>query len=185
MKYIKPFESLRKEDALTAGGKGASLGELFNAGIPVPSGYVILSSAFDAFLSERGIQADVEAILAKTHHDVMHEVERASEEIQEIILSQEFPQTLRQEVLSSFKDLDVEFVAVRSSATAEDGADHAWAGQLDTFLNTTEEHVLENIKKCWASLFTPRAIFYRFEKGLAATHISVAVVVQKMIDSEH
>ena len=73
---------------------------------------------------------------------------------------------------------------MRSSATAEDSSAAAWAGQLDTFLNTTEETLLENIKRCWASLFTPRAIFYRFEKGLYASKISVAVVVQKMVQSE-
>ena len=69
-------------------------------------------------------------------------------------------------IKKQFKELDVEFVAVRSSATAEDGTENAWAGQLDSFLNTKEENLLENIQKCWASLFTPRAIFYRFEKGL-------------------
>jgi len=80
--------------------------------------------------------------------------------------------------------LDAEFVAVRSSATAEDGAEHAWAGQLDRFLNTTKKDLIKNIKRCFSSLFTPRAIFYRFEKGLHDSHISVAVVVQKMVQSE-
>ena len=83
-----------------------------------------------------------------------------------------------------YKKLDCKFVAVRSSATSEDSAFAAWAGQLDSFLNTTEEMLLENVKKCWASLFTPRAIFYRFEKKLNKDKISVAVVVQKMVDSE-
>lgn len=185
MNHFRGFGDLGKADAALAGGKGASLGEMTNAGIPVPPGYVILAGAFDAFLEETDIKADIEAILTKTHHDVMHEVESASEKIQEIILSQELPQTLRDDILVSFKSLDVKYVAVRSSATAEDGAEHAWAGQLDTYLNTTEDKLLENVKKCWASLFTPRAIFYRFEKGLAATHISVAVVVQKMVASEY
>lgn len=185
MNHLRGFGDLGKADTALAGGKGASLGEMTNAGIPVPPGYVILAGAFDAFLEETDIKADIEAILAKTHHDVMHEVESASEKIQEIILSQELPLTLRDDILVSFKSLDAKYVAVRSSATAEDGAEHAWAGQLDTYLNTTEDKLLENVKKCWASLFTPRAIFYRFEKGLAATHISVAVVVQKMVASEY
>ena len=71
----------------------------------------------------------------------------------------------------------------RSSATAEDSASAAWAGQLESYLNITEENLLENVKKCWASLFTPRAIFYRFEKDLHKQKISVAVVVQKMVES--
>jgi len=73
---------------------------------------------------------------------------------------------------------------VRSSATAEDGTDHAWAGQLDSFLNITKDTLLEKVQYCWASLFTPRAISYRFEKGLHTTKISVAVVIQKMVDSD-
>lgn len=185
MNHLRGFSEIHKEDATFAGGKGASLGEMTNAGIPVPPGFVILASAFDTFLAETNISSDIEAILLHTHHDVMHEVESASEKIQEIVLSQELPQSLRDDILASFKSLGAEYVAVRSSATAEDGAEHAWAGQLDSFLNTREATLLHNVKKCWASLFTPRAIFYRFEKGLAATHISVAVVVQKMVDSEY
>ncbi len=184
MNHIKGFSEIHKEDANIAGGKGASLGEMTNAGIPVPPGFVLLSSAFDAFLDETNIKAGIEGVLAKTHHDIMHEVENASEEIQEIIISQELPENLTRDILSSFKTLGATYVAVRSSATAEDGAEHAWAGQLDTYLNTTEDELLKNVKRCWASLFTPRAIFYRFEKGLAATHISVAVVIQKMVESE-
>lgn len=185
MKHLKPFSQIHKEDALIAGGKGASLGEMTNAGIPVPPGFVVLSSAFDAFLEETNIKADIEAILEKTHHNLMHEVEDASEKIQEIILLQELPESLKNDILTSFNTLGAKYVAVRSSATAEDGAEHAWAGQLDTYLNTTEENLLLNVKRCWASLFTPRAIFYRFEKGLATTHISVAVVIQQMIESEY
>jgi phosphoenolpyruvate synthase/pyruvate phosphate dikinase len=185
MKYLRDFSSLHKEDASIAGGKGASLGEMTNASIKVPPGFVIVAGAFDAFLESTNIKADIEAILHKTHHDVMHEVENASEEIKEIILSQELPDDLRDDILASYKTLGSKYIAVRSSATAEDGAEHAWAGQLDTYLNTTEDQLLEHVKKCWASLFTPRAIFYRFEKGLAATHISVAVVVQKMVESEY
>ncbi|MCX6238295.1 MAG: hypothetical protein NTY07_12205 [Bacteroidia bacterium] len=89
-----------------------------------------------------------------------------------------------QYILKNFKKLGAKFVAVRSSATAEDSSEAAWAGQLDSFLNTTDKNLLENVKKCWASLFTPRAIFYRFEKKLHKTIISVAVVIQKMVESE-
>ena len=83
-----------------------------------------------------------------------------------------------------FNELGTEYVAVRSSATAEDSASAAWAGQLDSFLNTTEIDLLEKVKRCWASLFTPRAIFYRFEQNLHTQKVSVAVVIQKMVASE-
>jgi phosphoenolpyruvate synthase/pyruvate phosphate dikinase len=94
------------------------------------------------------------------------------------------PETIAKEIEVSFATLGTTFVAVRSSATAEDGKDHAWAGQLESYLNVTKDGVLDKVKHCWASLFTPRAIFYRFEKGLHSTKISVAVVVQKMVESE-
>ncbi|MCX6813860.1 MAG: hypothetical protein NT078_01395, partial [Candidatus Azambacteria bacterium] len=95
-----------------------------------------------------------------------------------------FPESLAKEILAEFRKLKTKYVAVRSSATTEDSSSAAWAGQLESYLNTTEKNLLENIKKCWFSLFTPRAIFYRYEKKLYKQKISVAVVIQKMIQSE-
>lgn len=182
--FTKTFSTLGKTDAEIAGGKGASLGEMLNTGIPVPDGYVVLSTTFDAFLKEADLIQEVDAILENVDHKTISSVESASEKIQGLIKNATMPENIASEILSEFKTLDTEFVAVRSSATAEDGADHAWAGQLESYLNTTENDILEKVQHCWASLFTPRAIFYRFEKGLHDTHISVAVVVQKMVNSE-
>ncbi|MFA6463501.1 MAG: PEP/pyruvate-binding domain-containing protein [Candidatus Paceibacterota bacterium] len=184
MNYIKFFKDLNKNDAEIAGGKGASLGEMTKANIPVPPGFVVLSDAFEFFIRETDLISEIEASLAKVNHKEMESIENASETIQELIHKAKMPEVLEKEITDSFKKLDTEFVAVRSSATAEDGAENAWAGQLDSFLNTKEENILENVQKCFASLFTPRAIFYRFEKGLHNTHISVAVVIQKMVNSE-
>src|SRR3989344_4554941 len=114
----------------------------------------------------------------------MHTVENASVNIRDLILTAKMSNDIGAEIRKHFKKLCAKYVAVRSSATSEDSKSAAWAGQLDTFLNTTEEHLLENVQKCWASLFTPRAIFYRFEKGMHGKEISVAVVVQKMVQSE-
>lgn len=184
MKFVTLFSSLSKKDADIAGGKGASLGEMMNAGIPVPDGFVVLSSTFDDYIEQADLTAEIEAILESVDHKAIHTVDEASEKIQLLIKKTVMPKPIATEVLSSFKELESPFVAVRSSATAEDGADHAWAGQLDSYLNTTEDALLTRVQECWASLFTPRAIFYRFEKGLHDTHISVAVVVQKMVNSE-
>ncbi len=181
---IKEFKDLSKNDVAIAGGKGASLGEMTQAGIPVPEGFVILSEAFERFVEKTEIKADIDAILHKVKHDDINTVENASEEIKGIIMSEEIPNDIKIEINKEFKKLNSKYVAVRSSATSEDSASAAWAGQLDSFLNTTNKTLLENVKKCWASLFTPRAIFYRFEKKLHGTEISVAVVVQKMIESE-
>ncbi len=184
MSLIKSFTQISKTDTLIAGGKGASLGEMTQAGIPVPKGFVILSNAFDKFIKKTDLNVEIDAALDEVNINEVHTVENASEKIKAMILSKEMPEDIKKEVLKNYKKLDAKFVAVRSSATSEDSASAAWAGQLETYLNTTKENLLENVKKCWASLFTPRAIFYRFEKKLSKEKISVAVVVQKMIDSE-
>lgn len=182
--YTKKFNELDKTKADIAGGKGASLGEMLNAGIPVPDGFVVLSTTFENFLHKADLIQEIDAILESVDHKAVHSIDGASEKIQELIKHAEMPSDIASEIENEFTQLGSEFVAVRSSATAEDGADHAWAGQLDSYLNTTKDTLLEKVQHCWASLFTPRAIFYRFEKGLNTTKISVAVVVQKMVNSE-
>ncbi|MFC1644630.1 PEP/pyruvate-binding domain-containing protein [Patescibacteria group bacterium] len=184
MEIIKIFSELDKNDVGLAGGKGASLGEMIQNEIPVPDGFVLLSTAFDRFLEITDLNVEIDSIIDSVDHNVIHTVEDASEKTQALILNSEIPDNMAREIERGFEEVDSEFVAVRSSATAEDSSSEAWAGQLDSFLNTTKEDLLENVKKCWASLFTPRAIFYRFETGLHKKKISVAVVVQKMIESE-
>lgn len=181
---IKPLGELNRHDVSIAGGKGASLGEMIQVGIPVPDGFVVLSSAFESFLQDTGLHSKIDAILQTIEMKEVHAVEQASEKIQQLILNAKMPADTAAEVQKSFDQLHSVYVAVRSSATAEDSASAAWAGQLDSYLNTTSATLLQNVQRCWASLFTPRAVFYRFEKGLQATKISVAVVVQKMVASE-
>src|SRR3989344_4615445 len=182
--FILPFKKLKATDANMAGGKGASLGEMTQAGIPVPPGFVVLSTTFDKFIEEAHLGTEIAAVLDTVDRKEIHTVEGASEKIQALIHEAEMPRDIAEDIQKYFKELDCQFVAVRSSATSEDSAEAAWAGQLDSYLNTTEVELLKNVQRCWASLFTPRAIFYRFEKGLRATKISVAVVGQKMVESE-
>lgn len=184
MDFTKDFKNIDKNDVAIAGGKGASLGEMTQAGIPVPPGFVVLSAAFESFLKETGLHAEIDSILHAVNRQEVHTVENASEQIRGLILAASMPEDIATEIKNQFKKLNTKFVAVRSSATAEDSSSAAWAGQLDSFLNTTNKSILQNVRKCWASLFTPRAIFYRFEQNLHEKHISVAVVVQKMIESE-
>lgn len=155
MSHIKSLSEISKSDIAIAGGKAASLGEMIQAGIPVPPGFVILRSAFDAITEESGWDGEVV-----------------------------IPESLEEEILAAFRDLDSEFVAVRSSATAEDSSSASWAGELETFLNTTEATLLDNVKECWMSLFSARAEAYREEQGMEDVDIAVAVVVQSMIQSE-
>lgn len=182
MKFVRSFKELDRNDNEIAGGKGASLGELTQAGIPVPAGFVVMAETFRSFLSDSGIHEELYSTLKDVPETLS--VESASQHIQALILSKEIPDLVSKEILEAYKKLESPYVAVRSSATAEDGQEHAWAGQLESYLNTHEEQVLENVRKCWSSLFSPRAISYRIEKGLQDLPVSVAVVVQAMVESD-
>jgi pyruvate, water dikinase len=182
--YIKTFKQLKYKDTGIAGGKGASLGEMAQAGIPVPPGFVVLVGAFDKFMTEAGLDIKISDILKKLKHNEARAVEDASKKIRSLIKSAKFPKDIAGEIVAEFKKLKAPLVAVRSSATAEDAADTSWAGELESYLNVTNKNLLESVKKCWSSLYTPRAIFYRFENNLSKQKVSVAAVVQKMIQSE-
>jgi len=200
--FTKTFRQLSKLDISIAGGKGASLGEMARAKIPIPPGFVILVSAFDRFLAETDLIVEIASQLKKINFKDINSVEQSSNIIRDLIQDTSIPQDLRKEFLEGFKKLKTKYVAVRSSATAEDSSVASWAGELESYLNTTQTNLLENIKKCWSSLFTPRALFYAFEKRLIIINhqkkvraktckkltdcypVGVAVVVQKMIQSE-
>ncbi len=182
--FIKIFKQLTKKDVNIAGGKGASLGEMLNIKIPVPRGFVILAGVFDRFLEKTDLIQEIKAQLHKINYDDINSVDRASNVIRDLIHDAKMPKDLEKKITRDFKKLKCKFVAVRSSATAEDSSIASWAGELESYLNTTERTLLDNMKKCWSSLFTPRAIFYRKEKNLHNTHVSVAVVVQEMVESE-
>ena len=190
--FVLPFGKLTRKSVGIAGGKGASLGEMTNAKLPVPPGFVVLARAFESFLDDtpppvgkgQDLNVAIEAELNKVRHDDVNSVNGASVRIQGMILDSQVPEPIKKEILGGFGKLKAKWVAVRSSATAEDSKIASWAGELDTFLYIDGKNLIETVKKCWASLFTPRAIFYRFEKKLAKAKVSVAVAVQEMVDSE-
>lgn len=184
MNFTKIFKQISKSDVKIAGGKGASLGEMTNAGISVPSGFIVLAKVFDRFLEETDLGVEVEAIMKKVNHKDVNSVDKASSVIRDLIGDAAFPKDIKKEILNEFTRLKAKHVAVRSSATAEDSSVASWAGELETYLNITNKNLFDSVKKCWSSLFTPRAIFYRFEKKLNKQKVSVAVVVQKMVQSE-
>ena len=182
--FTRRFESLSKGDADAAGGKGASLGEMTRAGLAVPPGFVILSGAFEKFIAENGLAAVVAAALRGVDARDTGGVDEASATIRAAVSAGDVPGDIASEIEAGFERLKTRHVAVRSSATAEDSPTDAWAGLLDSYLNVTRRDLLTSVRGCWASLFTPRAIFYRVEKGLARQEVSVAVVVQKMVQPE-
>ncbi|MFN3301973.1 MAG: PEP/pyruvate-binding domain-containing protein, partial [Patescibacteria group bacterium] len=166
------------------GGKGASLGEMSRAGIPVPPGFVVLASAFEDFIKKNHIDIEIDAQLKKVNVKKISTVEKVSKFLRGIIGRYKVPEGIAKEILSAFDKLKAKYVAVRSSATAEDSKVASWAGELESYLGVDRKQVVETVKKCWSSLFTPRAIFYRIEKKLHGKEVSIAVVVQKMIESE-
>ncbi len=182
--YAKNFNELTYENVDIAGGKGASLGEMAQNKFPIPPGFVVLASAFDKFLEETDLNIEIDAALKEINYEDVHNVEEVSAMIKDMIMDEKIPEDIREEIFDKFEKLGAEFVAVRSSATAEDSSIASWAGELESYLNTTKRDLLRTVKKCWASLFTPRAIVYRFEKNLQDQKVSVAVVIQKMIQSE-
>ena len=186
------FEDLRKTDIPSVGGKNANLGEMTSVGIPVPPGFAITAYSYKKFIEETGISAKIYEIIDKTvtNPNDPKQYELASKKIRELIEATPMPKEIENAIRSAYEELcrrlnfnDV-FVAVRSSATAEDLADASFAGQQDTFLNVRgdNELVLSTVK-CWSSLFTPRAIFYRNEKGFAHEKVFISVGVQKMVNS--
>ena len=182
------LDEVGKDDIDAVGGKGASLGELAGAGLPVPPAFVVTAGTYRSFIEETGIDDDLfEAV--DVDSDDSSALKAAAERAEELILGTEMPEELKAEILETYGNLDggefeEAFVAVRSSATAEDLPDASFAGQQETFLNITREDLVERVKECWASLFTQRAIYYREQQGFEHRAVDIAVVVQRMVDAE-
>ncbi|MFC6753852.1 phosphoenolpyruvate synthase [Halorubrum tibetense] len=181
------LEEVDAGDVGIVGGKGASLGELIGAGLPVPPGFVVTAETYRSFIEEAEID---EALFGAVDVDpedsgALREAEATAHEL---IIETPFPESVREEILTSYRSMGTEddeaFVAVRSSATAEDLPDSSFAGQQETFLNVREADLLRRVKECWASLFTQRAIYYRQQRGFPHEEVDIAVVVQRMVDAE-
>ena len=186
------FENLRKTDIPSVGGKNANLGEMTSAGIPVPPGFAITAYSYKRFIEETGISAKIYEIIRETvtNPDDPKQYDLASKKIRELIEATPMPKEIEKAIRSAYEALcakvgvkDV-FTAVRSSATAEDLPDASFAGQQETFLNVrSADEIVKATVKCWSSLFTPRAIFYRNEKGFAHEKVFISVGVQEMVNS--
>ncbi|HKL28105.1 MAG TPA: phosphoenolpyruvate synthase [Natrialbaceae archaeon] len=179
------LDDIGADDLDEVGGKGASLGELAGAGLPVPPAFVVTAGTYRRFIEAAEIDEELFEAVDVDVEDSSALAE-AAQHAQDLILNTEFPDPLREEILGAYENLDdgEAFVAVRSSATAEDLPDASFAGQQETFLNVTSERLLERVRECWASLFTQRAIYYRQQQGFDHSAVNIAVVVQEMVDAE-
>ena len=183
MQFIKSFKAIENQDQPLVGGKAFSLGFLLKAGVNVPNGFVVTSHAFRKYFDEANIDQEVHAMWDTVNVDDIESLEKHSEKIIAVIKDSIIPEEIRQEIMSAYKSLGEINVAVRSSATAEDSSIASWAGELESYLYVTQTDLLEKIRLCWASLYTPRAIAYRAKRDMTWKEIAVAVVVQKMVNS--
>lgn len=182
---ILDFNEIKKEDVLIVGGKGANLGEMTSAKINVPSGFVITADAYRDFLKVNDIDSLIENGIKKSADDEKTLLNEA-EYFRGKIKSGKFPEQLENAIREKYFNLGNNTrVAVRSSATAEDLPDASFAGQQETYLNVQGiESVLNGVRNCYASLWGNRAVSYRFHQGYDQTSVSIAVVIQEMIESE-
>ncbi|MBN1374806.1 MAG: phosphoenolpyruvate synthase [Dehalococcoidia bacterium] len=190
MEIVKWFEDLGKTDVNKAGGKGANLGELLKAGLPVPGGFVVTAQAYLLFTTESGLSQKISRSIEGVNVDDTNALQAKAREVQEMIIGTDMPATIRNEILQAYEELSkkenskAQFVAVRSSATMEDSEQASFAGMNATFLNVHgREDLIRKVKECWASLYGARVIFYRSKKEFLDEPV-IAVVVQKMVDSE-
>ena len=187
------FENLRKTDIPSVGGKNANLGEMINAGISVPPGFAVTAFSYKKFIEETGVSEKIYAIIRETVIDQNEpkQYDVASKKIRELMKSTPVPKDVENAVRNAYEELckrlgtNLVFVAVRSSATAEDLPDASFAGQQETYLNVKgEDELLERTVDCWSSLFTPRAIFYRTQKGFKHENVLISVGVQEMVNAK-
>ncbi|MBC7258150.1 MAG: hypothetical protein H5T65_02780 [Chloroflexi bacterium] len=180
------FSEISRNDVALAGGKGANLGDMAQAGLPIPPGFVILSSAYRRVAEALGLGEQIARILSGLDYLESGHLQEVEHRVRALFADIPIPDDLRDEIVAHYRALGPDAaVAVRSSATAEDLAGASFAGQQETFLNVVgEDQLLRAVRGCWSSLFTSQAIFYRHQKGFEHSEVSMAVVVQKMINSE-
>ncbi len=186
--HVLWFKDINKNDIPLVGGKGANLGEMVKAGIPVPDGFVVTAKAYFDFINSTSIKKKIMTELSGLDVDDSDKLLKASERIKTAILQADMPKELAEEIKSFYLDLSGEndrYVAVRSSATAEDLPEASFAGQQESFLEIKGwKSVVSHVQKCWASLFTARAIFYREENKFSHLKVGIAVPVQLMCQSD-
>jgi pyruvate, water dikinase len=190
LSYTMPISELRRTDTPIAGGKGANLGEMAAAGFPVPDGFVVTVSAFRHFLDESGVGAQIAELLQAVDIDDAPALQTLAQAIRELVTGTAIPAAIGDAVLEAYHGLAgpegpaPQFVAVRSSATVEDSAQFSFAGMFESYLNVRgDEDLLAHVRQCWASAFGARVLYYRAKQQVPGEAL-IAVVVQRMVDSE-
>ena len=182
---IVQFNEVGKKDVATVGGKGANLGEMTQANIPVPGGFIVTAGAYFDFLEKAGLKDKIRQKLQPLDPGDSKQLQQIAAEVKKLILDAAMPAELAREIEQAYTQMGGGLVAVRSSATAEDLPEASFAGQQRTLLNIQGgKEVVVAVQECWASLFEPRAIFYRHQQGFDHFKVGIAVPVQKMVQSQ-
>lgn len=180
---ILPIAQVQKDQYELVGDKASSLAVLASNKFLSPEAFVLTSEAFQSFLDEHHLVSNIQSELAKVSiHDV-HSLDYASRLLRDMVLGLPLPQDLETELLQQYKHINTDLVAVRSSIATSDEHPLAWTGVLQTFLRVSPDAIAESIKKCWASLFSPKPLSVIIQKGLSLDQIHLSVIVQRMIDS--
>jgi pyruvate,water dikinase len=195
MKYVRTLDSLGINDIALVGGKNASLGEMIGSlkplGVKVPDGFAVTAEGYRLFISHNDFETPIRSFFEGVDLTDIEALNRCGEQIRSLILTGEMPDTLKEEIAQSYRDMEKLYamasvdVAVRSSATAEDLPDASFAGQQESYLNVRGETMLiEHVRRCFASLFTDRAISYRNSRNYDHFAVALSVGVQKMVRSD-
>src|SRR3989344_917174 len=197
MKHIAWFKDITKDSILIAGGKGANLGEMYNLGLPVPPGFCVTADTYKEYLERTGTKQKIERLLQGLEVEDTTQLQDVAARIQNLIVSTPIPEDIAEEIRDSYELLGADkqahdlvqakevFVAVRSSATAEDLPSASFAGQQATFLNIKgKDNCVGAVLACWASLFTARAMYYREKNTFSHMKVYISAVVQKMVNAD-
>ncbi|MAG08475.1 phosphoenolpyruvate synthase [Candidatus Woesearchaeota archaeon] len=203
MEFISWFKDISKDDVEKVGGKSANLGEMFNIGLPVPPGFVVNAGTYKYFIEKTNIKDKIISMLSGLNVEDTKKLQETAENIQKLIIGTEMPEDIKEAIIEAYevmaassgeklesafdlvKKTDEPFIAARSSATAEDLPEASFAGQQATFLNVKgDDQLIKAVSGCWASLYTARAIYYRVKNNFDHSKVFIAVVIQKMVNSE-
>jgi len=197
-KYVIWFKDLQKDDLPIAGGKGLNLGIMYNLGLPVPGGFAVTTQAYKEYLERTKLREKIAPLLQGLNVEDTDTLQKKAEQVQQLILKTPIPDDIAEEIRLNYELLGAErkkaaelvdakdvFVAVRSSASAEDLPTASFAGQQATFLNVKgKDQAVAAVLACWASLFTARAIYYRTKHGFEHMKVFISAIVQKMVNAE-
>ncbi len=191
---IKWFKEISKDDIASVGGKGANLGEMYNMKLPIPPGFFVTAQTYKEFIEKTGIVSEIKRLLSNMDVENTADLQSKANQVQKLIVTTPVTHEIQEDILEAYAALNTEdvfakgndvFVAVRSSATAEDLPEASFAGQQATYLNVKgKDQLIKAIRMCWASLFTARAIYYRTKNKFDHLKVLISVVIQKMVNSE-